>query len=112
MKSMENNEKATKYCKICDCETEHEKGNFKSLRKGSDVFESKTSSKDALKEGGQTILGLIYMNNSMENNQKKCLPDIGSHPEITNLEEKIFPPRIKAFKCIQCGHLIPLPKLP
>jgi hypothetical protein len=112
MERMENNQKATKYCEICDCETEHEKGIFKSLTKGSDVFESKTSSNDDLKDASQTILELIRINNSMENTSKRDLPDIGSHPEISNFREKILPHRIKAFKCVRCGHLIPLPKLP
>ena len=112
MKSMESESKVTKYCKICDFETEHEKGNFKLAQKGSDLFESRSLFADALKEASPMVLELIRMNNSMKKNPGSYLSGMGLQPEIAKLGESIFPTRIKAFKCIPCGHLIPLPKLP
>lgn len=106
--------KQIRLCKICNCKTEHISGNYKTIQKGGDLFEGTSSLSDDLREVGQTLMGDLHKQGSYTVT-KEILPEpilnTGRAREDRN-PLKDFPARIKALKCVRCGHLIPLPRLP
>jgi len=112
---MGSDSKRIRLCKICNCKTEHISGNYKTIQKGGDLFEGTSSLSEDLKDFGQNFMDDRREQGSYNVDRKAVFEhvlDRGCTPEDGNPLGKAFSARIKALKCVRCGHLIPLPRLP
>jgi len=101
-----------KLCKICNTNTLHEKGTFKYKEIDGQLFELTTSTSDALKHMSEGFNQFTETeHNSVVIGSETAIEYIHSDTAKPSILE-LFARSIRAEKCIECGHLIKLSRLP
>jgi len=100
-----------RYCPICKEDTENQEGNYRVRVIDGRYFHLESSFEDARKKLSDGF------RNFVAENQAGVVAQ-GTAAEYINTEEaepiyhQLFAKRVRAFKCSECNHLIPLPRFP
>ncbi len=98
-----------KYCKICNSETEHTRGNHKSQEIEGELFFIDVSLNEALKAFSNGYKELSEQSNQ---NGFVPMPDYLQSDQGKKAAKNFFANVIRSLKCEKCGHLIRLNRLP
>ena len=100
-----------KYCPICDENTEHEQGCFKSKEIRDELFHLDVSTSESMKKLSNGFREFVM-------DEQDGIMDADSSSEYgrsggggLNFEE-IFATVVRSLKCSGCGHLIQIGRLP
>ena len=99
------------FCKNCHTETTHTKGTFRCGNIEGELFVLKTSTDETLKKLSGGFNHFIEANQEPAINSQATVDYIKSDNAKSNIAE-LFSKSIRAFKCMECGHLIKFSKLP
>ena len=100
-----------KLCKICNTHTIHEKGTFKCNEIDGQLFELTTSTSDALSHLSEGFNQFTEIDHRVAIDSETAIDYIHSDTAKSSILE-LFSSSIRAEKCIECGHLIKLSRLP
>jgi len=100
-----------KFCKICHCKTLHKTGSFKFRKIEGELFELTMSTTEALKNLSSGFNQHVHKQQEQLINSQTPLDYINADNGQMAISY-LFTNSIRASKCIACGHLIKLSRLP
>ena len=100
-----------KYCPICDEDTDHQKGIFKTKKIEGELFHLNTSLHSSLKKVSVGYKDFVVgENNGVMNGDT---PDEYVETRKGGVDfEELFSPQVRSLKCTQCLHLIKISRFP
>ena len=105
------NEHGKKYCKICAINTGHQLGTFKCKKVNGEFFELNVTLNDALKQISDDFVQFAQTKKGNCIDTKAPIEYINTNNGKSNIED-LFANSVRALKCLGCGHLIKLSRLP
>ena len=100
-----------KYCENCAVNTHHRLGTFKCKDINGELFELNVTLNDALKKVSDDFVQFAQTKKDNRIDTKATIEYINSDKGSLNINE-LFANSIRALKCLECGHLIKLSRLP
>jgi len=104
-------DQSKKYCKICADNTGHQLGTFKCKDINGELFELNVTLTDALKKISDNFVQFAQTKKDNRIDSNTPVEYVNTNNGKSNIED-LFANSIRALKCLECGHLIKLSRLP
>lgn len=100
-----------KYCKVCVVNTRHQYGTFKCKDIKGELFQLNVTLNDALKKISDDFVPFAQAEKDNRIDANTPVEYVNTDNGKSNTEE-LFANSVRALKCLECGHLIKLSRLP
>ena len=100
-----------KYCLICDEDTDHIQGCFKSKEINKELYHFDVSLSDSLKKVSAGFKDFVLKENGGLMDSNSPSEYVGTKKGGLNFEE-MFAPKVRSLKCSICQHLIKISRFP
>lgn len=101
----------TQYCDICGKSSSHERGTFKCKKINGELFALNASFTEQLKKVSDDFTEFVA--SEQESKMNAGIPSEYARSEGGGLNlQTLFADSVRALKCLECGHLVRLSRLP